>query len=170
MIQLIVGIREGGVVTSVSDATSTLKGAAGKPTWGDGRAVTGVAIIELKGAAGKPTWGDGRESFTLAVSAATAVTTFAIPFPNLTPFSAMTIIPSPSCAPFTATTMIPSPSLAPSTATTATIRFPTRLASAATAMTMISPSALTPVATATFRCSCFCCDDDYYGTHPDPSY
>ena len=85
LIQLIVGIREGGVVTSVSDATSTPKGAAGKSTWGDGCAVTGVAIIELKGAAGKPTWGDGRESFTLA--AATAVTTFAIPSPTLTPFS-----------------------------------------------------------------------------------
>jgi hypothetical protein len=93
--QLIVGIREGGVVTSVSDATSTLKGAAGKPTWGGGRAVTGVAIIELKGAAGKPTWGDGRESVTLAAAAAAAVTTFAIPSPTLTPFSATTTIPSP---------------------------------------------------------------------------
>jgi hypothetical protein len=86
--------REGGVVTSVSDATSTLKGAAGKRIMcGDGRAVTGVAIIELKGAAGKPTWGDGHESFTLA--AAAAVTTFAIPSPTLTPFSVTTTIPSP---------------------------------------------------------------------------
>ena len=65
---------------------------------------------------------------------------FAIPSPTLTPFSATTTIPSPTCAPFTATTMIPSPSLAPSTANTATIPFPTHLASAATAMMMISPS------------------------------
>jgi hypothetical protein len=58
LIQLIIGIREGGVVTSVSDATSTLKGAAGKPTWVDGCAVTGVVIIELKAPGLRSTVGD----------------------------------------------------------------------------------------------------------------
>ena len=71
--QLIVGIREGGVVTSVSDATSTLKGTAGKPTWGNGHAIKVVAIIKLKGAASKPTWGDGRKSYTLAAAATAAL-------------------------------------------------------------------------------------------------